>query len=100
MQGKKIQRALGLIPKAPYSAESVLLDDIDRLLIFTDGLHEVENADGTQLGIDRIMQKMEQTIDDDLEWSLDQVLDEAKDYAAGQQFEDDVCLFAMDVGSG
>lgn len=92
--------ALGLISKAPYTSEKVSLDDIDRLLIFTDGLHEVEDRSGEEMGIDPIIRNMEKNINSDLETCLDDLLEQARNHASKGEFDDDVCLFAMDVGSG
>ncbi len=92
--------ALGLISKATYSAQSVSLDDTDRVLIFTDGLHEVEDAAGEEMGIERIIATMGASGNDDLETCLDTLLDQARRHAADGQFGDDVCLFAMDVSAG
>ncbi len=89
--------ALGLIPGASFAAETLALDAMDRLLIFTDGLHEVENSDGEQLGIDNITSFWEQHSGDDLETSLNGLLQKAKHHSQAGQFDDDVCLFAIDV---
>ena len=97
---EKTNPALGLISKSPYTSEVVSLDDIDRLLIFTDGLHEVEDAAGDQMGIDQIITTMENGFEESLENSLDTLLDKARRHSVDGEFEDDVCLFAMDVGSG
>ncbi|MCP5536924.1 MAG: SpoIIE family protein phosphatase [Akkermansiaceae bacterium] len=97
---KKPNPALGLISQAPYTAETVSLNSIDRLLIFTDGLHEVEDSSGEQLGIPHVVATMEKCINDDLETCLDSLIDQARRHAAEAKFDDDVCLFAMDVGSG
>lgn len=92
--------ALGLIPKSPYTTQSISLDDIDRMVIFTDGLHEVEDADGQQLGIENIVSEIQRTAGEDMDTSLDTLIDHARRHSANGNFEDDVCLFAMDVGSG
>jgi len=92
--------ALGLISQAPYKAETVSLDNIDRMLIFTDGLYEVENSSGDEMGIEHIITTMENSISDNLEVSLDTLLDQARHHASDSEFKDDVCLFALDVGSG
>lgn len=97
---EKTNPALGLISQTAYTAEVVSLDDIDRLLIFTDGLHEVEDASGEQMGIDHIITTMENGSEENLENSLDTLLDQARRHSVDGEFEDDVCLFAMDVGSG
>ncbi|BDS07505.1 hypothetical protein NT6N_25450 [Oceaniferula spumae] len=92
--------ALGLIPGAPFKSQTVSLDDMDRLLVFTDGLHEVENGEGKQLGIKKIMKFLEQCKGEKLEACLDGMLEKAKAFSESGEFEDDVCLLAMDVGSG
>ena len=97
---QKKNPALGLIPGSTFNAQSMSLDEIDRLLVFTDGLHEVENADGEQLGIEKVVQMLENSKDTSLEDSLDEILEEARAYSDNGEFEDDVCLLAMDVGSG
>ena len=91
--------ALGLIPGSTFTAQSVSLDDIDRLFIFTDGLHEVENADGDQLGIQQVEQILTEQKETPLEESLDHILDKARAYSESGEFDDDVCLLAMDVVS-
>ncbi len=92
--------ALGLIPKSPYTTESISLDDIDRMVIFTDGLHEVEDAEGQQLGLENIIQQIQDTSKENIDDSLDSLIDHARRHSAGGDFDDDVCLFALDVGSG
>lgn len=99
-ENKKPNPALGLIPEAVYSADTVSLNDIDRMLIFTDGLHEVEDASGEELGIDSIITTFAESMDSDLETCLDNLLDHSRRHAVQGEFGDDVCLFAMDVSSG
>jgi hypothetical protein len=43
---------------------------------------------------------MENGIEDDLETSLDTLVDYARRHSVEGEFGDDVCLFAIDVGSG
>ncbi|MDG0994737.1 MAG: SpoIIE family protein phosphatase [Akkermansiaceae bacterium] len=97
--GKK-NPALGLMPKSTYTTRSISLNDIDRMVIFTDGLHEVENNDSQQLGIDNIIEKIQETSPQKIDKSLDSLIDYARKHSVGGDFNDDVCLFAMDVGSG
>ncbi len=99
-EGTKPNPALGLIPQAVFTTHSISLDDIDRMLVYTDGLHEVEDADGEQLGIERVISRLENSMEDDLEKSLDTLLDYARRHSVEGEFADDVCLFAIDVGSG
>jgi len=89
--------ALGLIAAAAYTSEQVSLDKIDRVLLFTDGLHEVENNAGVPLEMDDIISNLEASSSDPLETSLDRLLDHARRHASQGEFDDDVCLLAMDV---
>lgn len=94
---KKNCPALGLIPTANYAAETMPLDSVDRLLLFTDGLHEVENATQQEMGVEGIIEHMQQSYKESLESSLDSLLHKALNYSAVGEFADDVCLLAIDV---
>ncbi|MBK1855661.1 SpoIIE family protein phosphatase [Verrucomicrobiaceae bacterium 5K15] len=100
LQGKETNPALGLIPGTPFKAEKLSLDEIDRLLVFTDGLHEVENEHGEPYGVERIIAQLEDHADEELSTCLDRIIAEAKAFSKTNEFDDDVCLLAMDVGSG
>ena len=93
----KSDPALGLIPKSTYSSHTASLAEIDRMLVFTDGLHEVENSQGKQLGVKQITNILEASSEAPLEQCLDGLIEKARVYAEKGVFEDDVCLFAMDV---
>jgi serine phosphatase RsbU (regulator of sigma subunit) len=96
----KASPALGLISQAVYSAHTVSLDEIDRLLMYTDGLHEVEDAAGDELGIEHVIASMEQCSEKGLEECLDTLLDDSRRHSVEGEFADDVCLFGLEVGSG
>lgn len=95
--GGKPNPALGLIPRAAYSAEVISLDEVERMLLFTDGLHEVENEAGEPLAMESIIKTLEECSGERLDQSLDQLLNYARDHAGSGEFDDDVCLLAMDV---
>lgn len=92
--------ALGLIPKSPYHTETISLDDIDRMVIYTDGLHEVEDDNEQQLGIRAVLDELQNMASESLDKSLDALVQRARDHSKDGHFSDDVCLFAMEVGSG
>jgi len=83
-----------------YSSNTVSLDEVDRLLMYTDGLHEVEDSSGEELGIEHVITSMEQSSEKGLEECLDSLLDESRRHAVDGEFADDVCLFGLEVGSG
>jgi len=47
---------LGVVPDAPYEAESVILRRGDLLVCYTDGITEPENSYGGEFGEDRLIQ--------------------------------------------
>lgn len=46
---------LGIVEDAPYDEASIALDEGDRLLLFSDGAVEIENASGEMLGIEGLI---------------------------------------------
>jgi serine phosphatase RsbU (regulator of sigma subunit) len=96
-QHKKPEPALGLIPNAPYTSETIPLDNIDRVLLFTDGLYEIENHDGQHLEIDKITAMMMKTHDMDLDKSLSFLISQARQHSRYGEFDDDLCLLGMDI---
>lgn len=89
--------ALGLIPTSNYQTSMISLDDIDRLLLFTDGIHEVEDKNENEWGIEGLIQKAELSSSDVLADSLDSLLSSAIQFSSNNSFDDDVCLVAFDI---
>jgi len=94
---KPAEPALGLIPQAPYTAETISLDEIDRILLYTDGLQEVENDAGDHLAIEKINSMMEKTHEMDLDMSLGFLIAQARLHSRYGEFDDDVCLFGIEI---
>ena len=86
---------LGLFGDAEYETHRVALDEIRHLLLFTDGIYEVENRSGEAFLQDRLVQVVEDARDGGLEEMLDSVLERVLSFAGSQQFDDDVCLLGM-----
>ena len=91
--------ALGLIPGSNYVTETISLDDVDRLLLFTDGLHEVEDANENEMGAEGVIQYLEEGSKENLDTTLNQLIEKSLAYSFSGEFDDDVCLLAMDVSS-
>lgn len=94
---KKACPALGLIPNTSYLTETLSLEETKQILIFTDGLHEVENEAEEEFGIPGIIEHLQQYSDKTLDESLDTMLKKALDFSSTGDFADDVCLLALDV---
>ncbi|NWK55115.1 SpoIIE family protein phosphatase [Verrucomicrobiaceae bacterium N1E253] len=97
MNSGKGNPALGLIAKTPYTSKTIPLDELDRLLLFTDGLYEVENENNEAFGIEHILQSLQASSSEKLGNSLDTLLASARLHSKDGEFDDDVCLLAMDV---
>lgn len=86
---------LGLLPNASYGVESIPLEGVKSLLLFTDGIYEVENSEGEAFLQNRLVQTVSRAAGNDLEKMLDAILYEVKGFTEGEGFDDDVCLLGM-----
>ncbi len=86
---------LGLLPEANYGVESIPMEGVKTLLLFTDGIYEVENSDGEAFLQNRLVQTVKRARAEDLETQLDTILSEVKSFTEGGGFDDDVCLLGM-----
>ena len=88
--------ALGLFADASYTTHHYQLTPGDRLLLFTDGLVEVE-ADGDEYGEERLLAAVARNQHLAPEELCDQLLNEVRDFSPTGEFEDDVCLLAIEL---
>lgn len=90
--------ALGLFPEGTYEMRSMKLAGIKQLLLFTDGIIEVENRKGEAFLQNRLVQVVSEEQCEGVEPLLDRVLARVLSFAQSQRFDDDVCLLAMEIG--
>ncbi|GHC50119.1 SpoIIE family protein phosphatase [Roseibacillus persicicus] len=88
---------LGLLPDAEYGEESIPLEGVKNILLFTDGIYEVENSDGEAFLQNRLVQTVKRARRMPLEEQLDTILAEVKSFTEGGGFDDDVCLLGMSL---
>lgn len=88
---------LGLLAKACYPSGTVSLSDVNRLLLFTDGILEAENDEGEPFLEKRLMETAADCRGESLEGMLDLVLSRVLQYSDGHHFDDDVCLLGMEL---
>jgi sigma-B regulation protein RsbU (phosphoserine phosphatase) len=83
--------ALGLLPGAHYNTTAVSLSPGDRILLFTDGLIEAENADDRQFGMDGLTTSVHGNLErtDNLLGSIEK---DVRSFAGDDDLKDDVCL--------
>jgi sigma-B regulation protein RsbU (phosphoserine phosphatase) len=101
----KPQPALGLFEQAAYQTSEVKLEERDLIMLFTDGLYEVQGRKelySQGLLVTDVQRRLQLPASD----LFDQILEEIRQFSVDGKFADDVCLVGMeynrpaDVGAG
>ena len=69
----------------------------DLLLLFTDGLFEVEGPNDEEYGQERLLQAVRKNTSLACEPLFDGLIEDVQQYSGGKSFEDDVCLVGLEV---
>jgi sigma-B regulation protein RsbU (phosphoserine phosphatase) len=96
-RGSKPDPVLGIFDEAPYHSSTCELSAGDILLLFTDGLFEVEGADAQYYDQPRLLRAVSQRVGLCAEELCQQLVDEVQHFAVTKDFADDVCLIAMEI---
>jgi sigma-B regulation protein RsbU (phosphoserine phosphatase) len=92
--------ALGLFAGAKYISGECAVAPDDMLLLFTDGLFEVMDAEGkTDFGEKRLLDAASHRIHLPSAQLLDELVGEVRSFSGGTEFGDDVCLLGMEVAA-
>jgi sigma-B regulation protein RsbU (phosphoserine phosphatase) len=86
---------LGLFPDVAYATQQYTLAVGDTVLLYTDGLFEVEGANGEAYGPDRLRELSVQKLALAPEELHQQILAAAKSFSATGAFTDDVCMVSV-----
>jgi sigma-B regulation protein RsbU (phosphoserine phosphatase) len=89
--------ALGVFENTHYAQEENVFTPRDLLLLFTDGLYEVENARGEFYDQDLLLAAIKQRVQKPAEQIFEQTLDLVKDFSATKGFIDDVCMVGVEL---
>jgi sigma-B regulation protein RsbU (phosphoserine phosphatase) len=87
--------AMGIRANEKYPAARATLQPGERLFLYTDGLHEVFNADGVRFGRKRLIELLRRTIACEPAGQLDQVIRVVRSFAGNDSFDDDVTLVCI-----
>ena len=87
--------ALGLFEKPTYPTCRAPLAEDDLVLLFTDGLYEVDNLHQEEFGLDRLRSTVQKYVRLPTDQMLDAILRDVQRFSAKTDFDDDVCLLAM-----
>ena len=93
----KSQPALGLMENAQYQSSEVLVSPQDAIVLYTDGLIEVQNLQGELYSAELLVAAMRQRMNLPAAGLFDGLLGEVRSFANDQPFSDDVCLLGMEV---
>lgn len=89
--------ALGLFAKPLYPTCRCPLAPHDLILLFTDGIYEVEDANHEEYGQERLLAAVRQHSSLPADQLFDKLLEDVQHVSGGKEFEDDVCLVAMEI---
>jgi sigma-B regulation protein RsbU (phosphoserine phosphatase) len=93
----KARPALGLFADSTYPMVSCPLIAGDLVMLFTDGLYEVEGPDGRQFSQDLLLEAVSKHSRLHGPELFGAVLDEIRQFSGNHEFSDDVCLVGMEV---
>ncbi len=97
LNGVKPGPALGLFDNAQYVSAQHRLSPRDVLLLFTDGLFEVEGPRGDFYDYQQLRHAIGKRSRLPTEELCRGLIDEIQQFSASKEFSDDVCLVAMEV---
>lgn len=89
--------ALGLFSKAVYPTCRCPLAPNDLLLLFTDGLYEMDNDGQEEYGQERLLQLVRNNAKLSTEQLFEAILEDVERFSGKKEFDDDVCLVGVEV---
>jgi len=90
-------QALGVLPHAGATISQIKMGAGDRLYVYSDAVVECTNPSMEQFGVDRLVKSIEATRRADLLNTVAAVDEDLLIWRGNQEFEDDVCLLAVEV---
>lgn len=94
------QPALGLIPEVTYRTTRSPLRSGDVFLLYTDGIVEAENPAGELFGLERLAKCFDEALDGPMAAMPAKIVCDVSAYQRRAQYDDDVCLVAVEAGGG
>jgi sigma-B regulation protein RsbU (phosphoserine phosphatase) len=95
-KGEQSGPGLGLFDEVSYSTSRSAFEQNDCILLFTDGLYEVESPEGEQFGLDAVITSLQTHADLPAEKLFNALLADACDFSKKPDFDDDVCIVAVE----
>ncbi len=89
--------ALGIFENSVYLTEKSPLQPRDMVMLYTDGLYEVEGPEGEFFSKQQLAAAVTRRLALPAPQLFDELLAEVRTFSAKQEFEDDMCLVGMEV---
>ncbi len=89
--------ALGVFKDAVYEAHSSPIESGDLIILYTDGLYEVEGNNEAFFNHEMLLEVIRRNLAKPTERLIDDTLGEVRDFALGHIFTDDVCLIGVEI---
>ena len=87
---------LGLVDSTQYETTEKPFAPGDTVLLYTDGVREVANANEEEFGLKRLVETVRQRLQSQPGKLMEELMQEALRYSGATTFDDDVCLVAVD----
>jgi phosphoserine phosphatase RsbU/P len=92
----KSQPALGLFDDPQYQTTETMLEPGDLVMLFTDGLYEVQGPNDELYSQERLLLDVKSRAQKPAALLFDELLDSIRAFSVDHEFEDDVCLVGME----
>ena len=89
--------ALGVFKDAVYHMKTRPIAPHDLVLLFTDGLYEVEGNHDAFFNQEMLLELLRRQVGKTLEKLVDDTVSEIREFALGHMFADDVCLIGVEI---
>lgn len=86
--------ALGLVKDTIYGSSTISLNDVDECILFTDGIFEVTNEQGEELGISGMLERLNHS-PEMKSFNIQHMIQISQQYANATEFDDDVCMLSI-----
>jgi sigma-B regulation protein RsbU (phosphoserine phosphatase) len=90
------QPALGLFDDPPYQTTEVTLTPGDFVMLFTDGLYEVQGLNEELYSQERMMMDVQSLLSKTNKELFDELLEAIRVFSVSHEFDDDVCIVGME----
>ena len=100
LDGGRPGPGLGLFDEVNYSTARCGFEKNDCILLFTDGLYEVDSPEGKQFGLDAVISSLRSHAELPAERLFNALLTDACNFSGKADFDDDVCIVAVEQTGG